>query len=141
MRLLKQLKETSAVIAIMTRVIDMLQKYMLPIVLAQKNLKQKLTFQKIIFPNSAIELPIFEHLQIKIMKKYFTIALLTGALFSFTTASAINCTTANDNLTSVTVKEKKEKKSKKTKKGEETKKGCEGKTGASGCCAGAKKTS
>ncbi len=74
------------------------------------------------------------------MKKYFTVALVAGALFSFTTASAMNCLSANENLTTIS-KEKKEKKSKKDKKAEETKKGCQGKTSGSGCCAGAKKAS
>ncbi len=74
------------------------------------------------------------------MKKYFTIALLAGALVSYSIASALTCMNSTDNIAAVE-KGKKEKKSKKNKKSETTKKGCESKAGAGGCCAGAKKTS
>ncbi len=70
------------------------------------------------------------------MKKYFTIALLSGAMLSFTTASALNCASNSDNLITEVSKEKKKKKKKKS---EMTEKKCSGKKGASGCCAGGAK--
>ena len=77
--------------------------------------------------------------KIKIMKKYFTIALMAGALFSYTTVSAFNCVNSNETAsTEFATKKGDKKKSKKDKKAETTKKGCEGKAAGSGCCAGKK---
>lgn len=75
------------------------------------------------------------------MKKYFTLALMAGAIFSFTTVSAIDCVNSTENYsTEFTIKKGDKKKSKKGKKSEATKKGCEGKAAGSGCCAGKKES-
>ena len=73
------------------------------------------------------------------MKKYFTIALMAGALFSYTSVSAFNCANSNETAsTELVAKKGDKKKSSKDKKSEATKKGCEGKAAGSGCCAGKK---
>ncbi|MCH9822231.1 MAG: hypothetical protein K0U33_02615 [Bacteroidetes bacterium] len=71
------------------------------------------------------------------MKKYFTIALMAGALFSYTAVSAMSSTNSTTSTEIITKKGDK-KKSKKDKKSEATKKGCEGKSAGAGCCAGKK---